>query len=143
MKNYEKYFDEKELRWKNRKCDTQGCEINYTGSITDKSTYKPSIDSIRQALANGKTIVSGLYEYDKEGKRKEDCERVWDEWEKPDLIDVDNYIKEEQNKNRKKYEEAKYKNLAKKYSEKLKEQDEENRKNVIELIHEAIEKGKK
>ena len=37
----------------------------------------------------------------------------------------------------------KYKKLTKKYSEELKAKEEEDRKKAIELIQEAIEKGRK
>lgn len=143
MKGYEKYFDVKECRWKNRKASTEGYTSGYEGkSITDTSTYKPSIDSVRQALANGRTIVSGMYEFNKEGEQNEDYQRIWNEWERPDISEVDEYIKSEQEKNRKKRDEKEWERKNKEYSERLAEKRESDKAEVIDIIHKAIELGK-
>ena len=137
MEKITKYFDRESGTWKEKRInDSTG--INTHTNTTDVKTYKPTLDSIRQMLATGTTKIVGHYDYDKDGNRNENGDRIYDSWQNVDITDVDKSIKKAKSRIDRKVNIYKAKMLNKKYEELDKLEEKKAKDELKEIIKSAV-----
>jgi len=142
MKQFTRVFDRNSQSWKVKEIVIdETMKPKDCLDITDVKTYKPTLDSIRQMLANGSTKIVGQYDYDENGK-KMDSDRCFDNWQNVDITDVDKVIKEKETEIKTKVAKAKYRKAVEEADKKAVEEEEEAKKILKDLIKGAVKESK-
>lgn len=135
----EKIFNKDKCKWEEKERIEE--KIGSPGkTVTDIKNYRPTLDSIRNIMASGKTKQSGLYDYDEEGKEIEENNHIFENFERPDISEVEKKLKEKQKLANDNYKKKKKMQELKKEQEELEKKDKEENEKVMQIL-EDIKKG--
>ena len=135
----EKIFNPEKNKWEERERIQE--KLGKPGkSVTDIKSYRPTLDSIRNIMAAGKTRQTGLYDFDEEGNLIEDNNHIYENFERPDISEVDKRLKEKQREAKENYKKKKEKQEMKEKQEELEKKDKEENEKILGIL-EDIKKG--
>ena len=135
----EMIFNQNNNKWEKRERIEE--KIGKPGkSVTDIKNYRPTLDSIRNVMATGTTRQSGLYDYDEEGKEIEENNHIFENFEKPDISEVEKKLKEKQSLANENYKKKKAMQKMKKEQEEYEKKEKEENEKVMQIL-EDIKKG--
>lgn len=109
-------------------------------SVTDIKNYRPTLDSIRNIMATGKTKQNGMYDFDEDGNFIEENNHIFENFERPDISEVEKKLKQKQRLAKENLEKKKEKEEIKKTQEKLEKKEKEENEKVMQIL-EDIKKG--
>ncbi len=135
----EKIFNPEKNKWEEKERIQE--KIGSPGkSVTDIKSYRPTLDSIRNIMATGKTKQNGLYDFDEEGNMIEENNHIYENFERPDISEVDKRLKEKQKIAKENYKKKKEREEFIKTKEELEKKDKEENEKILGIL-EDIKKG--
>ena len=135
----EKVYNQETCKWEERERVVEKLG-KARKSVTDIKSYRPTLDSIRNVMASGSTKQTGLYDYDEEGKEIEENNHIFENFESPDISEVEKRLKEKQIVANENYKKKKKMEKLKKEQEELEKRDKEENEKVMQIL-EDIRKG--
>ncbi len=135
----EKVFNEEKCKWEERERREQS-KITGGKSVTDIRSYRPTLDSIRNIMATGNTKQTGMYDYDEEGNMIENSNHIYENFERPDISEVEKRLKEKQKLAKENYKKKKEKEEIRKTQEEIEKKEEQENEKIMQIL-EDIKKG--
>lgn len=135
----EKIFNQNINKWEEKE-RIQEQLVKPGESVTDIKSYRPTLDSIRNIMATGKTKQSGMYDYDEDGNYIEENNHVFENFERPDISEVEEKLKKKQRIAKENLERKREKEKMKKTQEELEKKEKEENEKVMQILEE-IKKG--
>lgn len=135
----EKIFNSNKCKWEEKERIEE--KIGSPGkTVTDIKNYRPTLDSIRNIMASGNTKQSGLYDYDEEGNEIEENNHIFENFERPDISEVEKKLKEKQRIANENYKKKKTMQKLKKEQEEFENKEKEQNEKIMNIL-EDIKKG--
>lgn len=138
----EKKFNKNKCKWEEKERTEE--KIGGPGTtVTDIKSYRPTLDSIRNIMATGNTKQNGLYDFDEEGNEIEENNHIFENFERPDISEVEKKLKEKQKLAKENYRKKKTVEMLKKEQEELEKKEKEENEKIVGILEEIKEGVKK